>query len=223
MAKLLVAEDDAALNESLEQLFAADGHTVDFAINGNDADQFLKTYSYELIVLDWDLPGLSGVEICRRFRIRGGVTPILILTGKASVAEKEEGLDAGADDYLTKPFHPRELGARLRALLRRPPQVLGETLKVRDIEFKTSRREVTRAGQVIYLTALEMDLLEFLMRHPGETFSIEALLKGVWHSEAAISDDAIYAVIKRLRRKLDRPGQPTIIANVHGLGYRLEQ
>jgi two-component system, OmpR family, manganese sensing response regulator len=222
VAKVLIAEDDAGLSDSLEQILSADGHVVDSVMDGQIADDHLKTYTYQLIILDWDLPSLSGVEILKRFRVRGGITPVLILTGKSAIAEKEEGLDAGADDYLTKPFHPRELRARLRALLRRPAQITGDKVTVRNIEFDSVKHEVTKDGLPVKMTALEGDLLEFFMRHPGETFSIESLLRGVWQSEAEVSDYAIYAAIKRLRKKLDSEGQASIISNVHGIGYRLD-
>lgn len=222
MPKVLIVEDDVAVSDSLEQILSTEGFTIDSVIDGAEGDDYLKTYMYELIILDWDLPSLSGVEICRRFRVRGGVTPILLLTGKTAIAEKEEGLDAGADDYLTKPFHPRELKARLRALLRRPARVSSDKLTVRNLEFDSVRREVCKDGKYVKMTALEVDLFEFFMRHPGEVFSIEALVRGVWQSDADISDDAIYAAIKRLRRKLDTEGQPSVITNVHGLGYRLD-
>lgn len=223
MSKVLIVEDDVALSDSLEQILSADGFTIDSVIDGAEGDEYLKTYTYELIILDWDVPSLSGVELCRRYRQRGGVCPILLLTGKSAIAEKEEGLDAGADDYLTKPFHPRELRARIRALLRRPRQLSGDKLSVRDIDFDPVKREVSRDGKYVKLTSLEIDLFEFFMRHPGEVFSIEALVRGVWQSEAEISDDAIYAAIKRLRRKLDSSGKTSVITNVHGLGYRLDK
>lgn len=179
MSKVLIVEDDVALSDSLEQILSADGFTIDSVIDGAEGDEYLKTYTYELIILDWDVPSLSGVELCRRYRQRGGVCPILLLTGKSAIAEKEEGLDAGADDYLTKPFHPRELRARIRALLRRPRQLSGDKLSVRDIDFDPVKREVSRDGKYVKLTSLEIDLFEFFMRHPGEVFSIEALVRGV--------------------------------------------
>ncbi len=223
MPKILLVEDDASLSDSLKQVLTADKYTVDAIIDGAVAEEYLKIYTYQLVILDWDLPSVSGIEILRNFRMRGGVTPILILTGKSSLSEKEEGLDAGADDYLTKPFHPRELRARLRALLRRSPQLLGDHLKAKNIELDVANKEVKRDGIIVRMTPLEVDVLEFFMRHPGEVFSIEALIHGVWASDGDISDAAIYTVIKKLRRKLDTEDQPSIISNVHSLGYKLEK
>jgi two-component system, OmpR family, response regulator len=177
---------------------------------------------YDVIVLDWDLPGATGVEICTSFRAKGGNTPIIMLTGKSTLRDKEEGLDSGADDYLTKPFHIKELSARIRALLRRPLSVTGNTLKVGDITLCPISYKVTKAEQEVQLLPREFALLEFLMRHPGQVFGAEALLDRVWNSDSEASPDALRTCMKRLRKKIESPEGDSIIKTVHGVGYKLE-
>jgi len=219
MAKLLIVEDDKTLCATLHEWLRMKNYTVEMVHAGDDALEHLSAFEYDLVILDWDLPKVSGVEICRKFRATGGVTPILMLTGKGSVHEKEEGFYAGADDYLTKPFHAQELIARVHALLRRPTAFVGPVLSVRNVVLDTNKRRVTRDGAEIQFQPMEFTLLEFFMRHPGQVFSTEALMRRCWDSNAEISLDAIYTCIGRLRRKLDLPGQPSLITTVHGVGY----
>lgn len=222
MAKILVAEDDKGLSFTLcewlqAQAFANDVEVVE---NGEDAWHHLKFGHYDLVLLDWEMPGLPGIEIVRRFRQSGGITPVLMLTGKSSIEDKEAGLDAGADDYLTKPFHFKELGARLRALLRRPAQVVGETLSFRHVQFERARREVTAHGEKVSLQPMELDVLEHFMLHPGEVISLESLIFKLW-DDGGVTTQAVYSSIKRLRKKLDREGDPSIFESVYGRGYCL--
>lgn len=222
MAKILLVEDDKALCASLDEFLKSKQYTIELAHSGRDALDMLRAFDYDVIVLDWELPELSGVEILRQFRGGGGKTPIIMLTGKGSVQEKEQGFDAGADDYLTKPFHPSELAARLRALLRRPAQFTGSVISIRDVVLDTVKRKVTRAGTEIALQPMEFTLLEFFMRHPDQVFSTEALMRRCWEADAEISLDAIYTCIRRIRKKLDVEGQPSLLSTVHGVGYRLD-
>jgi DNA-binding response OmpR family regulator len=163
MSRILVADDDKTLNRTLIEWFKVQPFVrhVDSVLTGDDAWHYLSESEYDLVVLDWEMPGMQGIEIVRKFRAKGGVTPILMLTGKDSIEDKETGLDAGADDYLTKPFNLRELAARLRALLRRPAQVVGETLTFRHIRLDRTRREVTTGETVIPLQPMEFIVLEF--------------------------------------------------------------
>lgn len=222
MAKVLVVEDDVALAATIEDWLVLEHHVVDVVVNGAKALELLKVFQYELIILDWDLPEVDGLEVLTKHRESGGLTPILMLTGKGAIEEKEKGLDAGADDYLTKPFHPKELSARLRALLRRPAQACGNVLKFRDIVLEPSSMKVTKEGKEIIFQRHEVALLEFLMRHPREIFSTEALLSRVWDSDADVSIDALYQCIKRIRKKLDSSESPSVIRTVHGIGYTME-
>jgi len=222
MAKLLIVEDNVPVAMSVQEWLEFEGHTSDIAVTGNEALEWLHGFEYDAMILDWDLPEVSGIEVLRQYRDKGGMSPVLMLTGKSAVEEKAMALDAGADDYLTKPFHPKELGARMRALLRRPTQILGKTLSVRNIALDTNTLKVTRDGQEVVLQRLECALLAFFLNHPQEVFSTDALLRRVWDSDSDVSIDAIYQCIKKIRKKLDTAGQPSILRTVHGIGYRLE-
>lgn len=222
MAKVLVVDDDVALANLIQDFLVAENHAVDTVHDGNDAHDRLKYYQYDIVILDWDLPKLSGVDVCKRFRQAGGVVPVVMLTGKKMLEDKIAGLDAGADDYVTKPFELGELAARIRALLRRPAAVTGHTLTVRELVLETDKMRLTRNGQEIYLVPKELALLEFLMRHPDHIFSSEALINRVWSSDSEASPDTVRTYINKLRKKLDRQGEPSYLRTVHGLGYKLE-
>lgn len=225
MAKIFLIEDDPEICENVKDwLETCDGHIVEVANDGHEGLEHLKFYAYDLIILDWDLPQMSGLDLCNHFRSRGGVTPILFLTGKREVVNKEAGLDAGADDYLTKPFNMRELAARVRALLRRPPTVAkGSMLQCRHVVMDPNAAHVTSNGAAVKLNAKEYALLDFFLRHPGQLFTSEALLDRVWKTDSDTTTEAITTTIKRLRKKLDLPDKASIITTVHGLGYRLEE
>jgi DNA-binding response OmpR family regulator len=223
MAKILIVEDDRELAGVLQDWLVSEHHVVDTVGNGSEADQLLKHYAFDLLVLDWDLPGMPGVQICKNFRSRGGVTPILMLTGKGDIKDKTVGLDAGADDYLTKPFHPDELSARVRALLRRPGQVSATNeLRVGDLVLEPTIYRATRKGKELKLLPKEFALLEFLMRHPNVVFSAEALIDRVWSTESDASPDTVRTNIKRLRQKVETEGEKALIVTVHGVGYKLD-
>lgn len=225
MAKIFLIEDDPEISENVKDwLQACENHIVEVSGDGHDGLEHLRFYQYDLIILDWDLPKVTGLEICNTFRSRGGNTPILFLTGKRELINKEAGFDAGADDYLTKPFNVRELAARVRALLRRPPSVMkGAVLQCRHVLLDPNAASVTASGTEVKVNAKEYALLEFFMRHPGQLFTAEALLDRVWKSDSDSTTEAITTVVKRLRKKLDVEGKQSIITTVHGLGYRLEE
>jgi DNA-binding response OmpR family regulator len=222
VAKVLVIEDDVALAKMISDWLSIEHHKTELVHDGADAADRLKVYDYDLIVLDWELPGVKGVDLLKEFRARGGLTPVLMLTGRGTIDDKEKGFDCGADDYLTKPFHAKELTARLRALLRRPEGYLGETLKVGDISLEHANFRVTRGDEEIRLLPKEFALLEFLMRNQNRVFAAEALLNRVWATESEATVDALTTCIKRLRKKIDVEGKPSIIRTVHGVGYKLE-
>ncbi|MCC6980185.1 MAG: response regulator transcription factor [Candidatus Melainabacteria bacterium] len=222
MAKVLVIEDEPDFSDLIGGWLKNENYTVETVDTGEDGLDRLKFYKYDIIILDWVLPGLSGVEVCRDYRNTGGTTPILMLTSKKHVDEKSQGLDAGADDYLTKPFELKELSARVRALLRRPSAFAGSILKVGTLALEPNSFKVKRGADIISLLPKEFALLEFLMRHPNQVFSAEAILDRVWASESEASPETIRTYIKRLRKKLDVEGQPSILATVHGVGYKLE-
>lgn len=222
MAKILIVEDNIDLCSSVLEWLGHEHHTADGVHDGKEGLFRLENYHFDLIILDWDLPEISGVEICKKYRAKGGSTPILMLTGKSDITNKMEGLDSGADDYLTKPFDMRELSARIRALLRRPATSLANVLTIRDYALDMATKKLTRGADEIVLAPREFALMEFLMRHPDQVFSQEDLLEKVWSSESEASIYSVYTAVKMLRKKLTRDGEKSIVATVHGLGYRLE-
>jgi len=221
MAKVLLVEDDQTLAHNIAEWLTLEHYIVESVADGTEAVDRLKFYQFDLIILDWLLPGLTGIEVCKQFRAHGGTTPILMLTGKKDVDEKEMGLDSGADDYLTKPFHLKELSARLRALLRRHPAVSSNNLTIGSMELSLQDHIFKKNGKVIRLFPKEFSLLEFLMRHPNQVFSSEALLDRVWNSSSDVSPESIRTYVARLRAKIDDADSESIIENVHGVGYKL--
>jgi DNA-binding response OmpR family regulator len=222
LSKILLIEDDADFAKVISDLLALENHKVEWVDDGKEGYDRLKLYQYDLVVLDWGLPNVSGLEILKDFRSRGGLTPVLLLTGKNSVEEKEQGLDSGADDYVTKPFHSKELAARLRALLRRPQSYTGKVLSFADLTLDRDNYRVERDSKELELLPKEFDLLEFLMRNPNKVFAAEALLNRVWPTDSDATVDALTSCIKRLRKKIDLSTQSSYIRTVHGVGYRLQ-
>jgi DNA-binding response OmpR family regulator len=219
--KILIADDDDAITLVLSTLLEEGGSLVDIASSAADTSAYLKAYSYDMIILDWQFPDGSGIDIITEFRNSGGLTPILMLTGKDSIDDKERGLEAGADDYLTKPFHERELKARMKALLRRPALIVTERLQFSNLVMDRQSRRLWLADKEIPLQPIEFDLIEFFMLNPNTVFSATEILQRVWDSGCEVSFDAIYSCIKRLRKKLDLPGRSSMLRNVHGVGYQL--
>jgi DNA-binding response OmpR family regulator len=222
MAKILLVEDDIDLAKTVEEWLSFEHHTIEAVHNGTDAIERLKMCAYDAIILDWNLPDISGLEICQRFRTQLGVTPIIMLTAKSAISDRETGLDAGADDYLTKPFAMKELSARLRALLRRPHALLTSTLRAKDVELDAAKHMVMRQGKSIDLLPKEFALLEFLMRHPDHVFSGDELLRRVWHADSDATAEAIRTCLKRLRKKLGETEDNSIIETIYGVGYKLK-
>jgi len=222
MAKILLVEDEVDLSDLVREWLKSEKHVVELVETGEEAVDRLKFYKYDVVILDWVLPGKSGLSVCQEYRAMGGTTPILFLTAKNMITEKEAGLDAGSDDYLTKPFDIKELSARIRALLRRPQVFSGSVLVAGPLELDTSSRKVLYHGIELQLLPKEFALLEFLMKHQNKVFSSEALIERVWNSESDASPEVIRTYIKRLRKRLDVEGQPSLLQTVHGVGYKLE-
>ena len=222
MPKILVIEDDAGLNRMIREWLVFERNDVDFAENGREGLDKLLCYEYDCIILDWELPEISGIDILQKFRTSGRSTPVLMLTGKSTVGEKELGLDTGADDYLTKPFHMKELSARLRALMWRTAVNVSTVVEGKGIKLDSVSFRVKRGDEDIQLRKNEFILLEFLMRHSDQVFSAETLLNRVWSADSDATIDAITTCIKRLRKKIDREGQPSVIKTVHGVGYKFD-
>ena len=222
MAKILVAEDDQAVADTLIDVLTLQRHTIEHVVDGQEALSRLKIYDYDAAILDWSLPSLDGPDICSLYRQSGGTIPILILTAKSAVSAKASGLDAGADDYLTKPFDIEELNARVRALLRRSPRLSDKELTANGLRLNLNQKRVFRDAEEIILVPKEYAVLEFLLRHKGQTFSPEELLNRVWSAESDSTVDAVRQCVKRLRNKIDLPGAPSLIATKVGLGYLIE-
>lgn len=222
MAKILIVEDDIDLLTRLRDQLKAEKFFVEAVQTGRDAVEHLRFYRYDLIILDWLLPGASGLEVCKQFRDMGGTTPVLMLTARGELVDKEQAFTLGADDYLTKPFQPRELLARMRALLRRPPRLVGNVIEAEDLVLDQGANRVTKDGVEVHLQPLEYALLEFLMRHPGQTYSPDALLNMVWTSDSDASIDTLRTYIKTLRKKIDTEGKESHIKTLRGHGYRFD-
>lgn len=218
MTKVLLVEDDPTLAK-VTSLFL-DDYQVDVAETGNFALACLRLQEYDLIVLDWMLPDITGLEVCQKYRASGGRAPILMLTARDNKHDKAQALDGGADDYFVKPIEEVEFQARVRALLRRPGSFAGQILKVKDVEINTLKQAVTRAGKPIDLRAKEYSLLEFLMRHAGQSFTAEILLQRLWESESASSQDTVRMHIMALRKKLEDSDEQPLIVSVRGRGYK---
>lgn len=221
MAKIFIVEDDKNLSANLRDLLALDRHIVETVDSGRQALDHLRVSKFDIVILDWCLPDITGLEICQKFRERGGTTPILMLTGKDDILHKTQGFDAGADDYLTKPFHPNELRSRIKALLRRSDRIGGVELKAGSLVLTASTFTATKAGQPIRLLPKEFALLEFFMRHPNQVFKTDALIDRVWESKTEVSPEVVRTYINRLRNKIDEPGETSMIQTVHGIGYKL--
>jgi len=222
MAKILIVEDEVDLATPVCDWLTREQHIVELAETGIAALEHLRVYKFDLIILDLMIPGVNGMEVCKQFRQKGGTTPILMLTAKSAIEDKEAGLDAGADDYLTKPFHLKELSARVRALLRRQSKSNSPELKIGELVLDVVSRKVTFNDEEIHFVPREFSLLEFLMRHPDQVFSAEALLDRVWASDTMASPDTIRTYIKILRKKLDIDGKDSLIRTIHGVGYKIE-
>lgn len=222
MAKILLVEDDYELADRIVDWLEMENHTIELAHSGEDALQLLGNFSYDLVILDWGLPGINGIETCKTYRGRGGLAHVLFLTGRDDVESKAIGLDCGADDYLTKPFDVRELSARVRAMLRRPAGVLPTTLSVPGLSLETESRTAVLGTSRVLLTQKEYALLEYLMRHPNRTFSSKALLDAVWPSDSESSEDTVRSCMKNLRKKITPKGKDCVVKTIHGSGYIVE-
>jgi len=222
VAKILVVEDDPQILKVIHDCLKIDHHTVETEEDGSIALEKLRLFEYDVLIFDWNLPGVSGVELCREYRARGGRGSVLMLTANTTLSNKEEGLGSGADDYLTKPFEVRELTARVKALARRSSVAISaNNLKVGDVELDRDKFCVTVNQQPIKIVPKEFALLEFLMRHRNIVFSAEALLSRVWKAEEDASPEIIRTHIKNLRKKLEHDGKPSIIETVYGVGYKV--
>lgn len=221
MAKILLVEDDGSAVQFVTSWLTAERHVVEVARDGADGLEFMLMTEFDVILLDWDLPSMSGHEVLKQFRAKGHTTPVIMLTAKSTIEDKETGLDSGADDYLTKPYALMELSARIRVQLRKTSKQTQNQLVSGDIVVVPDQLRVTRAGKEIELLPKEFSLFEFFMRNPDRVFSAEAIMQRVWQSETDATTDAFRSCLKRLRQKLALPGEgKPVIETIHGAGYR---
>ncbi|MBI5947372.1 MAG: response regulator transcription factor [Chloroflexi bacterium] len=220
---ILLVEDEPRLATAIRRVLQEEGHVADWVADGNEALDQARSEDYDILLLDVMIPGTDGYGVARTLRAEGAVTPILMLTARDSVPDRVKGLDAGADDYLVKPFALSELLARVRALARRSRMNNGQasSLQVGDLELDLRSREAIRGGKRIELTAKEFALLELLMRHPGQVLTRTQLLDRVWNYDSLVESNVVEIYIHYLRNKVDRDFEPKLIRTVRGVGYAL--
>ncbi len=223
--RILLVDDEIELTDPLTRILTREGYNVDTAYDGSNGRQLAQSSSYDLLILDWMLPGKTGLEICQELRNQGKTTPVLFLTAKDTLDDRVEGLDAGADDYLIKPFELRELLARVRALLRRSttqPQeeVTTARLIVAGIELDSENQIAYRQGRVIELSEKESQLLQYFMQNAGQLLTHAQIMQHLWNEDEQPSSNVIAALIRLLRRKIEVAGETQLIYTVYGKGYR---
>jgi two-component system, OmpR family, response regulator len=223
MGRILLIEDHEETALAISLQLSREGHAVTHVANGDEALERLLVENYDLAIMDWHIPGLTGLEVCKAYRARKGQTPIIMVTGRSATGDKIDGLDSGADDYLAKPFNLRELSSRVRALLRRPVVMAAEVLEFGALRLDPVNHLVHLNGVEIDLMPRDFALLEFFMRNPNVVFSSEALTQRVWDNDSEVGPDALRTSIKRIRKKIDVSEEPgeSMIENVPRLGYRL--
>jgi len=223
--RVLLVEDEAKTRDSIVEGMTMEGWQVHSAAEGASGLRLAQGEPADLIVLDWMLPDLDGLEVLRRIRASGRTTPVLMLTARGTLTDRLLGLDSGADDYLPKPFAFAELIARCRALLRRPNWAAGRNLQCGDLQLDTRARIAVRAGEEIRLTPREVDVLEYLMRNQGQTVTREMLERDVWKQVHRMTslDNVIDVQMMRLRKKVDFPGVDRLIHTQRGIGYKMER
>ena len=220
--RLLVIEDERKIARVIAEALKRETYAVDAVHDGEEGFNLADSQPYDLLIVDRMLPGMEGAKIVKKLRKNGKNMPILFLTALGTTEDKAFGLDAGADDYLVKPFAIDELLARVRALLRRPPIQQPDVLKIADLTIDKQQQTVMRAGKTIDLTSKEYALLEYLMQHPNQILSKETLIDHVWDFDADILPNNVEAYIKNLRQKIDKPFKKQLIKTVRGFGYRIE-
>jgi two-component system response regulator MprA len=219
--RILVVDDDLAVRRSIDRALRLEGYDVVTVGSGREALDTVAASPPDALILDLQLPDLDGLQVCRHMRAHGDDTPVLMLTARQEISDRVEGLDAGADDYLIKPFALAELLARLRALMRRRFENEGGLLKVGDLSLDLSSREGQRAGRPFTLTRIEFDLLEMFLRHPRQVLTREVLLERVWGFDFDSGTNSLAVYVGYLRRKLEEGGEPRCIHTVRGVGYVL--
>jgi two-component system response regulator MprA len=223
-ARVLIVDDEPAVREALRRALALEGYDVELAENGAEALRKVGAADPDLVVLDVLMPEVDGLAACRRLRAEGNRVPVLMLTARAGIGDRVDGLDAGADDYLVKPFALEELLARIRALLRRGGQEQSEQpLRFADVELDPATREVRRGERRIELTRTEFNLLELFLRNPRQVLTRSLIFERVWGYDFGPTSNALDVYIGYLRRKTEADGEPRLIQTVRGVGYALRE
>ncbi|MEG4090810.1 two-component system response regulator RppA [Microcoleus sp. Pol12B4] len=219
--RILLVEDDPKQLMPLQTVLAQAGHSVDGVKDGETAQWLLSEKDYDLLILDWMLPHISGVNLCRQYRAAGKTAPVLMITARDTTPEKVTGLDAGADDYLVKPIDLVEFMARVRALRRRSPLWQGDTLSLEDLHLHLDTLTVERQGATVSLSSREFQLLEYFMRHPRQVLSRNQIEQAVWEWGTQPESNAITVLVRKLRQRLQAVGTADWIDSIYGMGYRL--
>ncbi|WP_414621672.1 two-component system response regulator RppA [Calothrix sp. CCY 0018] len=222
--RILIVDDETELTNPLTRLLTREGYNVDAAFDGTTGSELIKKGNYDLFILDWMLPGKTGLEICQQLRQQGVTTPVLFLTAKDTLDDRVQGLDAGADDYLVKPFELRELLARVRALLRRAGVEeyahINKKTVVEDLELDVQNQIAYRQKRVIELSEKESQLLQYLMENAGILLTHAQIMENLWEEDEQPSSNVIAALVRLLRRKIEVKGETQLIHSVYGKGYR---
>lgn len=220
--KLLIVEDDRGIADAVKEGLEDESYAVDVAYDGDEGYRTAQSDEYDVIILDVMMPEMNGYEVCAKLRAEGNTTPILMLTAKDQESDIVEGLDTGADDYLAKPFSFEVLLARIRALLRRPNEKVGEVLRVGDLSLDPATKLVKRADTIINLTSKEYAVLEYFMRNPGKVLSKATIISHVWDFDADVLPNNVELFVMFIRRKVDKPFKTSLIHTVPGFGYKIE-
>lgn len=221
--RILIIEDDQAIVRVLKRSFTYEGYHVETALDGEDGFQKYQQFRPDVIVLDWMLPGIDGIEVCDRIRVNDDNIPILMLTAKDTTRDRVQGLDAGVDDYLVKPFEIEELNARVRALLRRTKPERSVVLSFNDLQLDMTTRLASRGGRTISLTAKEYDLLELFLRHPRQVLTRDVIFDRVWGYDFGGESNVLDVYIRYLRQKIEEKGEVRLLHTVRGVGYVLRE
>ncbi len=218
--RLLLVEDEENLAHALKDVLTAAGHVIDVVYRGDDGWDLAQTVAYDLLILDWMLPGLSGIELCRKLRHAGKNTPVLMLTAKDLSLNKVQGLDAGADDYMIKPFDTAELLARVRALLRRPTSFQDQVVEASGVRLDLQTMTAYREGKTVALNRKEFQLLEYFLTHPGQVLTRDQIIERLWEIGEEPESNVVAAQVRLLRQKIDQGFSKALIHTVYGIGYR---